>query len=320
MKIYSQTQIVGAMEMNVAAQRLVDGFIAYSRGQVQVPPIQNFIFGQANGDCCVKSAWIEGSEHFTVKISTGFYDNPAKGLPSNDGMMLVLSAKTGQPRALLQDEGWLTCIRTALAGQIVARALAPRVITGIGILGTGVQARMQLEQLMALTSCRRLTVWGRNHMALESYREFATSLGFEVETTQDAEQVARHANLIVTTTPSREALLQRAWIQPGTHITAVGADGGGKQELDVDLVASAEVIVVDSIEQCRRYGEISHALKQGLIRQEQLIELGWLLAGETRGRENDQQITLADLTGVAVQDAQIADYAMQACAEALPGL
>ncbi len=320
MKIYHQTQIVGAMDMKVAAERIAEGFIAYSQGRVQVPPVQNFIFEQANGDCCVKSAWVTGSDSFTVKISSGFYNNPAKGLPSNDGLMLVISAQTGQPLALLQDEGWLTCIRTALAGQIVAKALAPSQVTGIGILGTGVQARMQLEQLLPIIDCRRVTVWGRNLAALNSYRDFATSLGFNVITTQDCQQVARNANLIITTTPSREALLQNEWIQPGTHITAVGADGGGKQELSAQLVARANVIVVDSIKQCSQYGEISHALKLGLIHSERLLELGVLLEGKVKGRENDRQITVADLTGVAVQDAQISAYALQACLEALPGL
>lgn len=320
MRIYDQMQIVGAMDMKIAATRIAEGFIAYSQGRVQVPPVQNFMFAQANGDCCVKSAWIEGSDSFTVKISTGFYDNPSKGLASNDGLMLVISALTGQPQVLLQDEGWLTCIRTALAGQIVAKALAPAVIKGIGIIGTGIQARMQLEQLMPLTPCRRVTVWGRSQAALDAYRAFARSLGFEAIATQDCQQVARNANLIVTTTPSREALLMSEWIQPGTHITAVGADGGGKQELDPKLVARADFIVVDSIKQCSQYGEISHALKQGLINADALIELGALLDGKAKARENDRQITVADLTGVAVQDAQISGYAMQACAEALPGL
>lgn len=186
-------------------------------------------------------------------------------------------------------------------------------VTAIGILGTGVQARMQLEQLMPVTECRQLVVWGRSAQALKDYRTFAERLGFTVVTTQDAEQVARHANLIVTTTPSREALLRREWILPGTHITAVGADTMGKQELDPALVGAADVIVVDSINQCSQYGEISHALKAGLIQPAQLVELGQLLAGNAPGRRNDQQITVADLTGAAVQDAQISRYAVQAC-------
>lgn len=319
MKIFSRQQIISALDPNKAAEMLAQGFIAFSQGKVKVPPVQNFVFPQANGDCCVKSAWVEGEKTFTVKISTGFYDNPAQGLESNDGLMLVLSARNGQPLALMQDGGWLTGMRTALAGQIAARALAPSNVHAVGILGTGVQARMQLEQLMAVTDCRQVIVWGRRQTELDAYRLFAETLGFSVATTLDAQQVALKANLIVTTTPSREALLKSEWIRPGTHITAVGADTPGKQELDAELVGRADVIVVDSISQCSQYGEISHALKAGLIDEEQLVELGRVLASKMSARTDDQQITLADLTGVAVQDAQISRCALESC-EANSGL
>lgn len=310
MRIVDKQQIVAHLDLELAIQRIEEGFIAFSNGKVQVPPVQAFVFAGANGDCCIKSAFIEGSDSFTVKVSTGFYDNPKKYLPSNDGLMLVLSAINGQPLALLQDEGWLTCIRTALAGRIAARLLAPRVVSAIGILGTGVQARMQLEQLMPVTTCRRVIVWGRSEAALASYESFASGLGFRVWTTQSAKCVAKGANLIVST-PSREALIQREWVRPGTHITALGADAPGKQELDPLLVARADRIIVDSIAQCRQYGEVSHALKAGLITDRQLGELGALLDGRIAGRSEDDQITLADLTGVAVQDAQIALCALE---------
>lgn len=313
MKVFDRQRIVDALDLGAAAERIAQGFVAFSRGQVKVPPVQNFVFPQARGDCCVKSAWMEGEDTFTVKVSTGFYDNPANGLPSNDGLMLVLCARTGQPLALLEDGGWLTCIRTALAGQIAARALAPAQVTGIGILGTGEQARLQLQHLMPITPCREVSVWGRRPEALEDYRAFAENLGFRVTTTLNAEQVARRSNLIVTTTPSRQALLQSAWINPGTHITAVGADSPGKQELDPALVARAEVIVADSLAQCCQYGELSHAMNAGLIDERHVVELGVLLAGDVNGRRDDRQITLADLTGVAVQDAQIARCALEAC-------
>lgn len=310
MKIFNKAQIIANLDLELAVQRLQEGFVAFSKGHVQVPPVQAFAFNQANGDCCVKSAFVEGSDTFTVKVSTGFYDNPAKGLASNDGLMLVLSATTGQPLALLQDEGWLTCIRTALAGQIAARLLAPSQVNTIGIIGTGTQARMQLEQLRAVTDCRKVIAWGRNEPGLAAFERFAHGLGFQAKTTRDAAEVAGMANLIVTTTPSREPLLHSHWVQPGTHITAVGADTAGKQELDPVLVARADCIIVDSLPQCSQYGEVSHALNAGLIGLGQLAELGALLAGQSKGREDDQQITLADLTGVAVQDAQISSCAL----------
>ncbi len=310
MKVFGKQQIISQLDLELAVKRLEEGFIAFSNGKVQVPPVQAFSFAEANGDCCVKSAYVQGSDTFTVKISTGFYDNPAKGLESNDGLMMVLSATTGQPLALLQDEGWLTCIRTALTGRIAARLLAPRHVKAIGILGAGMQARMQLEQLHAVTDCREVVVWGRDDAELQAYQSFASALGYEVQKTRNPEDLARAANLIVCATPSREPLIKSEWVQPGTHITAVGADAPGKQELDAALVARADRIVVDSLYQCSQYGEISHALKAGLIRDSQLAELGALLAGRAQGRDNDEQITLVDLTGVAVQDAQISSCAL----------
>jgi ornithine cyclodeaminase len=274
-----------------------------------VPPVQNFQFDAANGDCCVKSAYVDGTETFAVKVSTGFYDNPKQGLPSNNGLIALFSARTGEPVALLQDEGWLTCVRTALAGQLAAGLLAPREVRGIGIIGTGMQARLQLEYLQPVTGCRDVFVWGPTAENREQFKEDMRAFGFNVRAMDTAEGAAANANLIVTTTPSREALLQSGWVRDGTHITAVGADGAGKQELDPAIVGRAGVIVVDSVEQCSKYGEISHALSAGLIHASQLLELGALLGAKRRARDdtNAAQITIADLTGVAVQDAQIAN-------------
>lgn len=312
MKLITKPQILASLDTERALSAIEEGFIAYSAGNVQVPPVQAFTFAETNGDCCIKSAYKVGSPTFTVKVSTGFYDNPSNGLPSNDGLMMVFSAHTGQPLALLQDQGWLTAMRTALAGRIAARLLAPSQVKAIGILGTGMQASMQLEQLRSVTDCRQVIVWGRHAEGLGAYVTMARHLGFTVRSTHDAAELAGLANLIVSATPSREPLLQAHWIQPGTHITAVGADGPGKQELDPALVARADRLVVDSITQCAQYGEVSHAIGKGLVTASQLVELGALLASRARGRESDDQITLADLTGVAVQDAQIADCVLAA--------
>ncbi|RQR70545.1 MULTISPECIES: ornithine cyclodeaminase family protein [unclassified Burkholderia] len=309
MKIWNKEEIIARFDADRAVRMIEKGFIAYSRKAVLVPPIQNFFFEAANGDCCVKSAYVDGADTFAVKVSAGFYNNPAVGLPTNSGLVMIFSAKTGEPVGLLQDGGWLTSVRTAIAGQLAARVLAPWEVRGIGIIGTGDQARFQLEYLKPITTCREVHAWGPDADQAARFAEDMSVQGFNVHLHSTPELVARNANLIVTATPSREALLKSEWISDGTHITAVGADGHGKQELDPQIVARASVIVVDSIEQCSKYGEISHALSAGLIQQDALRELGDVLAKSGRARDdsNAAQITIADLTGVAVQDAQIAD-------------
>ena len=270
MNIYTQEQIIRSLDLRAAAALIEEGFIAYAQGKVQMPPVQSLNFPTSNGDCCVKSAWILGEENFSIRLSAGFYDNPGKGLSSNDGLTLIFSALTGQPVAMLRDGGWLTSMRTALAGQIVARVMAPSHVTGIGVIGTGEQARMQLEQLLPVTNCRQLTVFGRNPQGLMRFLKFAEYLGFDVTATKVAKEVANNSNLIITATPSHDAILVSEWINPGTHITAIGADGFGKQELDVRLMARADVIVVDSVKHCSQYGEISGALKLGFIDESRL--------------------------------------------------
>ena len=306
MKIMDQAQIKAAYRPELAAQLIRDGFIAYSQGRTQLPPVQHFAFAQANGDCCVKAGYLEGDALFVIKVASGFYDNRKLGLDSTQGLMMAFSAETGVPAALLLDGGWLTAMRTALAGRLAAGLLAPARVDTIGIVGAGMQARLQLQALQAVSRCRNVIVWGRSQDEMARFREDFERQGYTVEASTDAERLARQSQLIVTCTPSTQPILHAEWIAPGTHITAAGADSAGKQELDAALVARAGVIAVDSVAQCAEYGEVQHALRAGLIRREQLVELGHMLAGTQPGRSDQQQITVADLTGLAIQDVQIA--------------
>jgi ornithine cyclodeaminase len=306
MRIMDKAQIVAAYRPELAAQMVSDGLVAYSQGRTQLPPVQHFVFPQANGDCCVKSGYLEGDQLFVVKVASGFYHNPKFGLESTQGVMMAFSAESGVPVALLLDDGWLTSMRTALAGRLAASLLAPRRVDAIGIVGTGTQARLQLLALQAVTPGREVVVWGRSARETGRFREEFEAEGYRVTPTQDAQLLARACRLIVTCTPSSRAILESAWIQPGTHITAAGADSVGKQELAAELVARADIVAVDSVAQCAEYGEAQHALRAGLLPRERLVELGQLLAGGGAARLDDRQITIADLTGLAIQDVQIA--------------
>lgn len=312
MKTFNKDEILARLDLERAEALLRQGFIAYSAGRAQLPPVQHFAFAAANGDCCVKSGYVEGESLFAVKVSSGFYDNPKRGLPSNQGLVLCFCARTGAPLALLRDEGWLTAWRTALAGRLAARVLAPSRVEAIGIVGTGLQARLQLRALQAVTPCRETWVWGRSETELAAFAAEFEAEGYRVRTTLDAEPLARACRLIVTCTPSVRPILRAGWLRPGSHVTAVGADAAGKQELETEWVAAADRIVVDSVAQCAAYGEVSHALAAGLLERERLTELGRVLAGEQAGRQSEDEITLADLTGLAVQDAQIAKCVLEA--------
>jgi len=282
-----------------------EGFAAYSRGEVVVPPVGELVFNDPPGDVHIKYGYIKGDDFYVIKIASGFYDNPKLGLPSGDGLMLVYSQKTGVLEAILLDEGYLTNLRTAVAGAVAAKHLAPRGVMAVGIVGAGVQSRMQLDWLRRVRAFDEAVVWGINEEELDAYRRDMASPGLKIRTTLRAEEVAAAANLIVTCTPATTPILKAEWIRPGTHITAVGSDTAAKQELEAGILAKADRVVVDSLSQSERRGEVYKAVSAGAIGRDRLVELGRVISDEKLRRASENEITVADLTGVAVQDIQI---------------
>jgi ornithine cyclodeaminase len=285
-------------------QLMEEGFVQYSGGNVVAPPVGELLFDR--GDVHIKYGYVRGGDHYVVKIASGFYDNPRLGIPSGNGIVLVFRQKTGELAGVLLDEGHLTDVRTAVAGAVAAKHLTPSQVRRIGIVGSGVQARLQLRHLASVTACREVLVAGRREEALTLYQEEMQAEGWHVATTRDFADVRRTSDLVVTTTPATQPLLRLVDLREGTHITAVGSDTADKQELDSAILGRADVVVADSITQCLERGEIHKAMESRAITQEELVELGDVIAGRAAGRTSDEQITVADLTGVAVQDIQIA--------------
>jgi len=288
------------------------GFVAYSHGRVVVPPVGELVFDDPPGDVHIKYGYIKGGEVYVIKIASGFTDNPRRGLPSGDGLMLVFDQKTGVLQAILLDEGYLTNLRTAVAGAVAAKYLAPREVRVVGILGAGIQGRMQLEWLRRVRRFDEAVVWGVNEAELAAFRRDMEAPGLVIRTTLRAEDVAAAAHLIVTCTPSTRPLLQADWIRPGTHITAVGSDTAEKQELDAMILARADRVVVDSLSQSELRGEVYRAVSAGVLRRDRLIELGRVIEDPGLRRASNDEITVADLTGVAVQDIMISQAVFNA--------
>jgi ornithine cyclodeaminase len=314
MKILNLEQISEVLPSIDLITEIEKGFVAYSLGQSVVPPVGELLLEDPPGDVHIKYGYLKGGDYYVIKIASGFYGNPQRGLPSSNGMMLLFRQQTGEPEAILLDEGYLTDIRTAVAGAIAAKYLAPKDVRRIGIVGTGTQAHLQLEHLKPVTDCRDVLAWGRDPEKLDQYASDMGRDGFTVATTKDANEILRSCQLVVTTTPSVTPLLTGP-VLPGTHITAMGSDTHDKQELDVSLLGAADLVVADSIPQCLERGEIHQALNAGAINREEVVELGSIIAGDAAGRTSAEQITVADLTGVAVQDIQIATAVLKVCGD-----
>ncbi|MHA1552613.1 MAG: ornithine cyclodeaminase family protein [Candidatus Heimdallarchaeaceae archaeon] len=306
------TKIVNLDEIKVILENvniievIEEGFIAYSQGKVKVPPVGEMIFDEPPGECHIKYGFIKRDDYFVIKVATGFYDNPKINLPAFDGLMLLFSQKTGQLLSVLLDEGYLTNIRTAAAGAIAAKYMAPKNVKRIGVFGAGTHGRLQPIYLQKVLNCKDIITWGIDQEELDIYEKDMKELGFNVQTTQNPEDITSTCNLIVTCTPSKEPLIFADQIRKGTHITAIGSDTPEKQELDSAILKKANRLVVDSIEQCKSRGESFKALANGQIQLEKMVELGEAITNRNLQRSSEEEITVVDLTGVAIQDIQIA--------------
>lgn len=313
MRIFDADTIRSHVGLGLALEAVETAFIALAEGRATLPPPVGLELPEVRGEVHVKGAHLQGARTFTFKVATGFYRNPERGLPSGSGLMLVFDAGTGVPLALLQDEGYLTDLRTAAAGALAARHLTPTRIPRAAVLGTGVQGRLQMLAIAEVCEIGELRAWSPRPESVARYcSEMEGRLGIPVRAAGSPAEAARDAGLIVTATPSRMPLLEADAVGAGATVIAVGSDGPDKGELDPEILARADKIVTDRTEQCARLGELHHALEEGWVTREDVhAELGQIVAGFRPGREGNELI-VCDLTGVGVQDAAIAEAALDA--------
>lgn len=316
--ILTESEIRRCVGMDQEAIEIVeDGFTRLANGMATIPPIMRVDIPENKGEVDVKTAYIRGLDSFAIKIASGFFENYRLGLPSGSGLMVIVSAKTGVPEALMLDNGYLTNVRTGAAGAIAAKYLAREKIDTAGVIGAGAQARYQMMALKLVRDFRRLMIYSIIPEEVEQYAsEMAPVLGVEIMKAEDAEAVVRGSDVVVTTTPSQDPYLKAQWLHPGLHITAMGADAEEKQELHADVLRHADLLACDQKSQCFRLGELHHGLEEGIILQDdEIIELGQLSSGRKPGRRSDEEITICDLTGVGVQDTMIALLAYRKATE-----
>jgi ornithine cyclodeaminase len=288
-----------------------DAFKALATKAVSMPPILRLDVPEHRGEVDVKTAYVPGIESFAIKISPGFFNNPKIGLASTNGMMVLLSSRTGLVQALLLDNGYLTDVRTAAAGAVAAKHLSRDNSKVAAIFGAGMQAKLQLEALMLVRPIREARIWARDFAKAQGVAAQLTKvLGLAVTAVADPKNAVAGADVIVTTTPSETPILKAEWLEAGQHVTAMGSDAEHKNEIDPVAIAKAWLYVADSLKQTRRLGELHHAIATGTVAADAAFpELGQIVAGQRRGRSDATQITIADLTGTGIQDTAIATLA-----------
>ncbi|MBW3604094.1 MAG: cyclodeaminase [Actinobacteria bacterium] len=308
---------VGLGDTEFAAVEAVYPLI--SAGRASMPPIMRIDVPEHRGEIDVKSAYLPGYAGIAIKVSAGFFDNPKRGLPSLGGLMVLLDAETGVPRAALFDNGYLTDLRTALAGAVAAAHLARPEASSVGVLGAGVQARLQLRALALVRPISHARVWARRaDRAAALVDELSATVDITLEPAPSPASAAAAADILVTTTPATDPLVDVDMLHPGLHVTAVGSDAEHKQELAARTVAAADRFVCDHLEQSLRLGELRAAADRGFD-ADRAVTLGAVIDGNAAGRAGPDDITICDLTGTGAQDTAIASLAVRRCVDAGAG-
>ena len=302
--VLTKEEIESVLTIEDAIDAVEDGFKAYNSGKAMIPFPVALQVPDHNGDIHIKPGYIKGYSTYTIKVASGFYDNPKLGLPTSHGMLILFDSRTGFPLCFEVDRCYLTDLRTAAAGAVAARALAKKSIDRVAIIGTGTQARLQIQALSKVRKFKELRVWGRNPENVSKYvKDMEKLLKVRVVPAATIEDAVAGSDIVVTATMSTKPLVMASWVGPGVHITAMGSDSPEKQELDSLLLKKADKIVVDSLKQCAKLGEVHHALEERAISERDIhAELGEVLLGTKPGRQSDDEITVCDLTGIAVQD------------------
>jgi ectoine utilization protein EutC len=315
--ILREREILELLNPAACIAAMEQAFTAYSCGRAQLPSVIHLDVPEHRGEIHIKTGHIHGSAYYAVKIVSGFPGNTELGLPANDGMVVVFDASTGAPAAFLLDNGLITDLRTGAAGAVAAKHLARREVQRVAVIGTGGQARYQIEMLAQVRSFRELVVWGRNQDTARARAKDLEQRGklpakCRVAIAETIAEAVRDSDIVITVTASRDPLVRAEWLKPGVNVIAVGSDAPDKQELDVDVLARADRIVADSLPQCLRLGEIHHAVEKGAIAREKVsAELGEIVAGHKPGRVSENEIIVCDLTGVGVQDVAAASLVIE---------
>jgi alanine dehydrogenase len=293
-KLVNMRDVIGAVE---------EAFRGYGRGTTKLGPITLILLDKYEGEHEIKTGYVE-DYCISTKILTWYKNNPQRyGIPALTGVIVLNDINDGRTLAIV-DGASITATRTGAAGAVAAKHLARKDSENVAVIGAGTQGRNQILALREIIKIRHIKVYDAVPQAAVNYvKEMTAQHGLEVEHVNSPSKSVQGADIIITATQSTKAIVMNDWIKEGVHINAIGADAPGKQELDPAIIGRANKVVVDSVTQCVERGEIQTAIKLGVLKKENIYaELSDIVLGRKAGRENPEEITVFDATGMAVQD------------------
>lgn len=320
----SEIDVEGLITVDAAMPLVEEAFGHLARGEAQMPPKLYLEFKEYGGDLRAMPAYIPkiscaGGRSFAgVKVVNSHPDNPKRGLPTVAAVYVLNDPETGMPLAIMA-AGRLTDVRTGAAGGIAAKYLARKNAAVLGLVGAGRQAATQLAAIAPLFPIKEVRVAAKTSEEAQAFCAKQSRPGGPILRPASVEEACA-SDIMVTTTPGREAVVKSAWIREGTHINAIGADAPGKRELEVELLKRARIIV-DSPEQAMHSGEINTGIEEGTLSARNIAaSLGEVVIGKKPGRQSDRDITVFDSTGLAIQDVAVAGCIYQRALEQKRGI
>ena len=299
--VLSSEEVKGLIRIKDVIGAVERAFREYGEGKAQMPPKTYVDFPEYKGDLRVMPAYLPAQKIAGVKIVNVHPDNPGKGLPTVMATIQLNDPETGYPLAILAGTE-ITAARTGAAAAVATKYLSRKDAETIGLVGAGVQARTQLEAIMQVRKIKKAIVADASLPAAQRFaREMKEKTGLEIIATNELEKAVK-CDIVSTTTPVRIPIVMDKWVQPGTHINAIGADAKGKEELEPEILKRARVFV-DDWAQASHSGEINVPCTNCSFTKEDLAgSLGEVVAGMAEGRTANDQITVFDSTGLAIQD------------------
>jgi alanine dehydrogenase len=297
-------EVRGLIAMKEVIGTVEEAYRAFNSAQVIQPPYIGIDLPSHRGEIDFKLGYNQANEVISMKASSGgFRNNPQDhGVPNGMGTVLLFDAMHGGPLCVM-DGSLLTGLRTGAAGAVSVKALARKNARTVAAIGTGNQARMQIRAIREVMEIEAVHAWSNHAESMARFKaDIEGELGIPVVLAPSKQQAVAQADILVTTTRGKGSLVEAAWVRPGTHIVAIGSDAPGKQEFEAEVFRGAKV-VVDSLAQCVEKGEAQHPIARGIITPQDIhAEIGEILLGRKAGRESDEEITIFDATGMAIQD------------------
>lgn len=318
-RLLSQGDLEKVLTIGEVIKVVEKGFAAEARGTITTFPVVMERIPVHNAFFGIKSGYVPATETLGLKVA-GFWPQPKdSAIPGHFAVVFLLDGETGVPLAFM-DGNLITTLRTGAAGAVAAKYLARPESKTAGVIGAGVQGRIQTWALAELFELSEVRVWDPKRGAVSRYLEALSNQDFMVRAVTSPQEAVSGADIVVTATPSEKYLVDADWVAAGTHVNAIGADARGKQENDPRLFTRAKV-VADKLSQCRELGDLQHPIRQGLIKESDVhAELGEVVAGEKVGRTQPEEITIFDATGVSFQDLVTARLAYERAVEAGLGI